>query len=225
MNKYPHRIIGAALTLIAIWLAFKMPFADQDDLDSNSNSIVEKRPENYNHKNAKAAKSTASERKTKSAIRPDPKQHEDKSHKHDSADINELLGDPLISNDETATRLATIALDPNVPESKRLEAMEHAANLGFSHLLPLSLDINLPLSLTECFLSGLYAHDQMKEKISGALGLLNHTDPETREQAQILLGSLLDAEEDIESPSKLREKARILLSQADEETKPTKDSQ
>ncbi len=122
-----------------------------------------------------------------------------------------------LSHDETARQLAVIALDPNNPEAERLEAMEHGKNLGFSHLLPLSADPNLPLPLTESFLHGLHGHDQIKEQVSGALGLLNHVDHDIREQAQTLLGFLLSKEEDNESPDKLRTAAEAFLKQPDEE--------
>ena len=94
--------------------------------------------------------------------------------------------------------------------------MEHGKNLGFSQLLPLSSDPNLPLPLAESYLHGLHGHDQIKEQVSGALGLLNHSDPDIRQQAQTLLGFLLRAEEDNESPAKLREKADAFLKKPDE---------
>ena len=130
--------------------------------------------------------------------------------------IGELLSNDQLSHDETARQLAQIVLDPNAPEAERLEAMEHGKNLGFSHLLPLSLDPNLPLPLVESYLHGLHGHDQTKEQVSGALGLLNHSDSDIRQQAQTLLGFLLEAEEDNESPEKLREKADAFLKKPDE---------
>jgi hypothetical protein len=136
----------------------------------------------------------------------------------DSARVDAVLTDDRVSDEEAARQLAEIALDPNVIESERLEAIEHGTNLGFSHLLPLSLDPNLPLPLAESYLSGLYGHDKAKEQVSGALGLLNHADPDIREQAQTLLGFLLEAEEDNESPDKLRQKADAFLRQPDEES-------
>ena len=63
---------------------------------------------------------------------------------------------------------------------------------------------------------GLHGHDQTKEQVSGALGLLNHSDSDIRQQAQTLLGFLLEAEEDNESPEKLREKADAFLKKPDE---------
>ncbi len=131
--------------------------------------------------------------------------------------IDRVLTDDRISDEEAAIELAEIALDPNRPEPERLEAMEHGKNLGFSHLLPLSLDPNLPLPLAESHLHGLHGHDQTKEQVSGALGLLNHSDPDIRQQAQTLLGFLLETEEDNESPDKLREKADEFLKQPEEE--------
>ena len=130
--------------------------------------------------------------------------------------IDSVLTDDGISDEDAAIELAEIALNPNRPEPERLEAMEHGKNLGFSHLLPLALDPNLSLPLAESYLHGLHGHDQTKEQVSGALGLLNHSDPDIRQQAQILLGFLLEAEEDNESPDKLRKKADVFLKQADE---------
>jgi hypothetical protein len=52
--------------------------------------------------------------------------------------------------------------------------------------------------------------------VSGALGLLDHSDQEIRQEAGVLLGFLLEAEEDNESPDKLRMKADIFLNQPDE---------
>jgi hypothetical protein len=131
-------------------------------------------------------------------------------------EIEQLLTNDNISNEQATRQLAEIALNPNRGESERLEAMEHGKNLGFSHLLPLSLDPNLPLPLAESYLHGLHGHDQMKEQVSGALGLLNHSDPDIRQQAQTLLGFLLEVEEDNESPDKLREKADAFLKKPDE---------
>jgi hypothetical protein len=45
---------------------------------------------------------------------------------------------------------------------------------------------------------------------------LIHSDLDIRQQAQALLGYLLKAEEDTESPDKLREKADAFLKQPDE---------
>lgn len=131
--------------------------------------------------------------------------------------IGGLLANEQISHDETALEMAEIALDGNRPEAERLEAMEHGKNLGFNHLLPLSSDPNLPLPLAESYLHGLHGHDQAKEQVSGALGLLDHSDPDIRQQAQTLLGFLLEAEDDNESPDKLREKADAFLRQPEEE--------
>ena len=128
-----------------------------------------------------------------------------------------MLTDDGISDEDAAIELAEIALNPNRPEPERLEAMEHGKNLGFSHLLPLALDPNLSLPLAESYLHGLHGHDQTKEQVSGALGLLNHSDPDIRQQAQILLGFLLEADDDNESPDKLRKKADVFLKQPEEE--------
>jgi hypothetical protein len=131
-------------------------------------------------------------------------------------EIEQLLTSDNISNEQAARQLAEIALNPNRRESERLEAMEHAKNLGFSNLLPLSLDPNLPLPLAESFLQGLHGHDQIKDQVTGALGLLNHSDSDIRQQAQTLIGFLIGAEEDNESPDKLREKADVFLKKPDE---------
>lgn len=130
--------------------------------------------------------------------------------------IDRVLTNDRVSDDEAAIEMAKIALDMTRPEAERLEAMEHGKNLGFSHLLPLSSDPNLPMPLAESYLHGLHGHDQVKEQVSGALGLLNHSDREIRQEAGILLGFLLEAEEDNESPDKLRMKADIFLNQPDE---------
>lgn len=130
--------------------------------------------------------------------------------------IDSVLTDDRISDDEAAREMAKIALDVTRPEAERLEAMEHGKNLGFSHMLPLSSDPNLPLPLAESYLHGLHGHDQPKEQVTGALGLLNHNDPEISQQAQTLIGFLIGAEEDNESPDKLREKADTFLKQPEE---------
>jgi hypothetical protein len=153
----------------------------------------------------------------KKRLRPDNKSTRP-SAPTNFAQVDAVLTDDRISDEEAARQLAEIALNPNAPEAERLEAMEHGKNLGFSHLLPLSLDPNLPLPLAESFLHGLHGHDQTKEQVSGALGLLNHVDTDIREQAQTLLGFLLEAEEDNESPEKLRKKADAFLRQPDEES-------
>ncbi len=152
-------------------------------------------------------------------VEPSPKssspQTESSSTQLDgSSKVGNLIANDALTHDELAQDLSRIALDPNVSESDRLEAMEHGKNLGFSHLLPLSLDTNLPLPLAESYLHGLHGHDQIKDQVRGALGLLNHSDPEIRQQSQIFLGFLLRAEEDNESPDKLREKADVFIKQA-----------
>ena len=162
-----------------------------DGKGENAAPIAKKRPRDYN-------KST----------RP--------SAPTESARVDAVLTDDRVSDVEAARQLAEIALDPKVVESERLEAIEHGTNLGFSHLLPLSLDPNLPLPLAEAYLNGLHGHDQVKEQVSGALGLLNHSEAEIREQAQILLGFLLEAEEDNELPEKLRQKADEFLMRPDQ---------
>lgn len=131
--------------------------------------------------------------------------------------IDSVLTDERISDEEAARQLANIALNPNVSEAERLEAMEHGKNLGFSLLLPLSSDSNLPLPLAESYLHGLHGHNQSKEQVSGALGLMNHSDSGIRQQAQTLIGFLIGAEEDNESPDKLREKAEAFLRQPEGE--------
>ena len=130
--------------------------------------------------------------------------------------IGELLANNQLSHSQAARALAKISLDSNRPEAERLEAMEHGKNLGFGHLLPLSSDPNLPLPLAESYLHGLHGHDQIKDQVTGALGLLNHNDSEIRQEAQTLIGFLIGAEEDNESPDNLREKANVFLNQQDE---------
>jgi hypothetical protein len=131
-------------------------------------------------------------------------------------EIEQCLSNDDISNEEAAGQLAKISLDSNRPEAERLEAMEHGKNLGFGHLLPLSSDPNLPLPLAESYLHGLHGHDQIKDQVTGALGLLNHNDSEIRQEAQTLIGFLIGAEEDNESPDILREKANTFLNQQEE---------
>ena len=130
--------------------------------------------------------------------------------------VDTLLTDDRLSDEDAAIEMAKIALDATRPEAERLEAMEHGMNLGFGHLLSLSSDPNLPVPLAESYLHGLHGHDQIKEQVSGALGLLDHSDQEIRQEAGVLLGFLLEAEEDNESPDKLRMKADMFLNQPDE---------
>jgi hypothetical protein len=132
------------------------------------------------------------------------------------SEIDRVLTNDRVSDDEAAIEMAKIALDMTRPEAERLEAMEHGKNLGFSHLLPISSDPNLPVPLAKSYLHGLHGHAQVKEQVSGALGLLSHNDSEIRQEAGILLGFLLEAEEDNESSDKLREKADAFLKQPDE---------
>ena len=131
-------------------------------------------------------------------------------------EIEQCLSNDHISNEEAADQLAKIALDATRPEAERLEAIEHGINLGFDSLLPLSSDPNLPVSLAESYLHGLHGHDQVKEQIHGALGLLNHHDSEIRQEAGILIGFLIDAEDDNESFDILRAKADVFLNQPEE---------
>lgn len=131
-------------------------------------------------------------------------------------EIEQCLSNDHISNEDAARQLAKIALDATRSETERLEAIGHGSNLGFGHLLTLSSNPNLPIPLAESYLHGLHGHDQVKEQVSGALGLLNHVDPDISQQAGILLGFLIGAEEDNESPDRLREKADAFLKQPDE---------
>ncbi|MEY5018949.1 MAG: hypothetical protein RLZ22_37 [Verrucomicrobiota bacterium] len=173
-------------------------------------------PRNQTQQSYLEAEVAGLERITATPKRPLHRALSTPTHTNASMRISELIGNSSLSHDEIATQLAQIALSPNASEAERLEAMEHGANLGFSHLLPLSLDPNLPLQLAEAYLHGLYGHDQVKEQVSGALGLLNHSEAEIREQAQILLGFLLEAEEDNESPEKLRKKVDEFLMRPDQ---------
>ena len=131
-------------------------------------------------------------------------------------EIEQCLSKDHISNEEAAEQLAKIALDATRPDAERREAIEHGIYLGFDSLLPLSSDPNLPVSLAESYLHGLHGHDQVKEQVYGALGLLNHHDLEIRQEAGILIGFLIDAEEDNESFDKLRAKADVFLNQPEE---------
>jgi hypothetical protein len=89
-------------------------------------------------------------------------------------------------------------------------------------MLPLSSDPNLPVLLADSYLNGLHQHDQPKEQVSGAIGLLSHSDHEIRNQAQILIGFLIGAEECVDladesiAIERLREKADAFLNQSDE---------
>ena len=216
--RKPLWILGLALSLVVIWFIFgatslqpSYPYHTKERAAPDS-----PRPE----KQSGQGKTKAVEPQQIRArlTRPLPRPKSASPYSNDSKRIGELIASPDLSHDEIATRLAKIALDNSAPESERLEAMEHGANLSFSHLVPLSLDPNLPLPIAESYLHGLYGHDQVQEQVSGAVGLLNHVDQEIREQAQILLGFLLQAEEDNEAPDKLREKADAFMQQPDEQS-------
>ncbi len=192
-------------------------------LASGSQHSAPKNSANHEASSVPPVKSQAKDWQTKDSV-PVPKKRERREFKTARTStpatfpqIDRVLTDDRVSDELAAIEMAKIALDPNIPEPERLEAMEHGKNLGFSQLLPLSLDPNLPLPLAESYLHGLHGHDQTKQQVSGALGLLNHSDPDIRQQAQTLLGFLLEAEEDNESPDKLREKADAFLKQPDEE--------
>jgi hypothetical protein len=214
--RSPLWILGLGLSLVAGWLIFGS-FSSQPR-EANQTKELAETDSSRPAKQHSQGQSTAvdPERKNASSTRPFPQAGSASTNSNNSTRIGDLLANQNLSHDETARQLAVIALDPNNPEAERLEAMEHGKNLGFAHLLPLSLDPNLPLPLAESFLHGLHGHDQTKDQVSGALGLLNHTDPDIREQAQTLLGFLLGKEEDNESPDKLRAAADAFLKQPDE---------
>jgi hypothetical protein len=219
MNARYNRlqIVGCALLLIALLVVVLSRSGEEDSFRG------EKDPQQLTHKGADLSSKVKSEsnpslNRSEGSIKRKPRLS--KREQTDSPDsfpeIERLLSSENISIEQAARQLAEIALNAKAPEAERLEAMEHGANLGFSHLVPLSLDPNLPLPIAESYLHGLHGHDQVKEQVSGALGLLNHVDQEIREQAQILLGFLLQAEEDNESPDKLRAAADAFLKQPDE---------
>jgi hypothetical protein len=187
--------------------------------------IGEKDPQHLAHKGVDLSSKVKSEfnprlKRSEGSISQKPRlsKREQTDSPNSFPEIERLLSSEDISIEEAARQLAEIALNSYASEAERIEAMEHGANLGFSHLLPLSLDPNLPLPMAESYLHGLHGHDQVKEQVSGAVGLLNHVDQEIREQAQILLGFLLQAEEDNEAPDKLREKADAFMQQPDEQS-------
>jgi hypothetical protein len=222
-EKFPGKlrnqlwILGLGLSLVAIWLTFASLSFDPIEATPTKNQTPKQSPQPVKQEIRGETKAIAPERKNASLTRSLPRPESASSNSNASTRISDLIAKQDLSHDETARQLAVIALDPNNPEAERLEAMEHGKNLGFSHLLPLSADPNLPLPLTESFLHGLHGHDQIKEQVSGALGLLNHVDHDIREQAQTLLGFLLSKEEDNESPDKLRTAAEAFLKQPDEE--------
>jgi hypothetical protein len=212
----PLWILGFGLSLVALWLIFgSFSSGPREANQANEPAETDSSRPAKQHSQGQS-KEVAPERKNASTTRSFPQRESASSNSNASTRIGDLLANQNLSHDETARQLAQIALDRNAPEAERLEAMEHAKNLGFSQLLPLSLDPNLPLSLAESFMQGLHGHDQIKEQVSGALGLLNHSDSDIRQQAQTLLGFLLRAEEDNESPDKLREKADAFLKQPDQ---------
>ena len=213
--RNPLWILGLGLSLVAIWLTFTS-FSSDSIETTPTQQTPKQSPQAVKHEFLGETKALAPERKNASSTKSLPRPESASSPSKTFARISDLIAKQDLSHDETARQLAVIALDPNNPEAERLEAMEHGKNLGFAHLLPLSLDPNLPLPLAESFLHGLHGHDQTKDQVSGALGLLNHTDPDIREQAQTLLGFLLGKEEDNESPDKLRAAADAFLKQPDE---------
>jgi len=209
-------IIIYGLSLVAIWLTLGSFFSGSPGKNASKKEAVSDSFEPPKHQRYDKTKAYTSGRKNPSARRDLSRSRPASPHLDPSAQIGDLIARQDLSHDEIAAQLAAIAFDKNAPEAERLEAMEHGANLGFSHLVPLSLDPNLPLPIAESYLHGLHGHDQVKEQVSGALGLLNHVDQEIREQAQILLGFLLQAEEDNESPEKLLKKADEFLMRQDQ---------
>lgn len=214
--RSPLWILGLGLSLVAIWLAFASRSSDSIESTPIKSQTPKQSPQAVKHEFRGETKAVPPEQNNASSTRSFPQPETASSNSNTSTRIGDLLANQNLSHDETARQLAQIALDRNALEAERLEAMEHGKNLGFSQLLPLSSDPNLPLPLAESYLHGLHGHDQIKEQVSGALGLLNHSDPDIRQQAQTLLGFLLRAEEDNESPAKLREKADAFLKKPDE---------
>ena len=209
-------VAGIGVLMMVAWTVLVLSRSEQNELN-----LAAAKPSNHLHRSGMikdqvrpgAIKVARSELATRSSSA----QRVASSEQADgSSMIGDLIGNEALSHDELAKKLALIALDPKISEEERLEAMEHGKNLGFSHLLPLSSDPNLPILLADSYLNGLHRHDQPKEQVTGALGLLNHNDPEIRQQAQTLIGFLIGAEEDNESPDKLREKANAFLNQLEE---------
>ena len=209
-------IAGIGVLILTLYLAFvpgspERKSSSSADTKSSNNLHRSERPKDQIGPRADKIARVEPELRSSS-----PRSESSSTQFDGSSKVGNLIANDALTHDELAQELSQIALDPNVSESDRLEAMEHGKNLGFSHLLPLSLDPNLVLPLAESYLNGLHRHDQPKEQVTGALGLLNHSDPEIRQQAQTLIGFLIGAEEDNESPDKLREKADVFLKQADE---------
>ncbi len=215
MNFRKQLLIAAAvLSLLAIWLTLGSFFSGSPEKKTSNKGGAVNASEPSKHRKSEKTKADVSELRKPSAKRELSQSGPASLDLDSSSRINDLIAQDS-SHDETAAQLAAIACDQNVSEDERLEAIEHAADLGISHLLPLSHDSFLPAPLAEAYLHRLYRHINGREKVLGALGLLNHSEAEIREQAQILLGTLLKAEEDNESPEKLRQKADAFLQQPD----------
>ena len=206
---------GLVISIVAVWIAFltHSPKTEKKEVVNQPNAIEPDKSLKQSNP-AKSGQVTTRSPSAKDSVsaQANPPSHFDSS----MTKVGNLIANRALSHDQIASQLAQIALDPNISEAEKLEAMEHGKNLGFSHFLPLSMDPNLPILLAESYLNGLHRHHQIKDQVTGTLGLLNHSDSEIRQRAQIFLGFLLRAEEDIESPEKLREKADVFLKHPDE---------
>jgi hypothetical protein len=157
------RVAGWLFATVAILLMFVL-WPTSDDKARSPKGISPSPHTTSPHDAPKPAESAKIaiplEKPTKSAVRREARRQT--GLLKNSSAIEELLLNDKLSQDETARELAKIALDSQVSESYRLEAMDHGKNLGFGYMLPLSLDPNLPLPLAESFLHGLHGHDQIK---------------------------------------------------------------
>lgn len=212
---------GIGVSLIAAWAMFAIlsPEPNVNDFAPSKHLIRSEKSAKARDPNQSKIKDTSRIKKTAGALSPSG--NPSLSQSDSPSKIGILTSNDALTHNELAEKLAQIALDSNASEPERLEALEHCKNLGFSHMLPLSSDPNLPTLLADSYLNGLHQHDQRKEQVSGALGLLIHRDREIRDQAQILIGFLLGAEEcvDLENEllaiDKLRAKADVFLNQPD----------
>jgi hypothetical protein len=213
---------GIGISLIAAWTIFTVRWPERNAANSADGKYVIK-PEKtvrLNDQSQSTAENTSRVEKTtkSSSSRRDPAS----AQPDQPTKIGSLIANHTRTHAELAEKLSQIALDANASEQERLEALEHGKNLGFSQMLPLSSDPNLPVLLADSYLNGLHQHDQPKEQVSGAIGLLSHSDHEIRNQAQILIGFLIGAEECVDladesiAIERLREKADAFLNQSDE---------
>jgi len=109
--------------------------------------------------------------------------------------ISSALADDTISNQVAVQRLLSLAKDPNVDETVRLDALEHSLNLTddeeFGEVLPILTDTSAPVEMLDSALTDLYNRGD-RVKLESVLEVAKIPDHPLHEDAIELLEFYVD---------------------------------